>query len=383
MEKRTLKNGELSLLGFGLMRLPCREGSQEIDSEAAGEMVDYAIAQGVNYFDTAYMYHEGKSESFAGEALSRHERSSYKLATKMPLVALKTHSDVERIFNEQLKKCKTDYFDFYLLHNINEDHLRIAESCGVYEQLKKKQEQGLIGHLGFSFHDRPELLRKVVEKYDWEFAQIQLNYLDWELQNAGEQYEILADKGIPVNVMEPVRGGTLAKLCDESIRIFREADPNASAASWALRYAASLPDVQVVLSGMSVLDQVKDNVRTMSPFTPLTGAEYSVIEKALAAYRRAASVPCTSCRYCMDCPSGVEIPKNLAVYNNYQIALANKHPMAPFLFEMEYHILQEGQHASSCVSCAQCKSRCPQHIDIPRWMGEISKLHENLRSAHR
>ncbi|MDR1211917.1 MAG: aldo/keto reductase [Spirochaetaceae bacterium] len=383
MEKRKLKNGELSLLGFGLMRLPRTEASQEIDAKTAGEMVDYAIAQGVTYFDTAYMYHDGKSESFAGAALSRHERTSYKLATKMPLAVLKTRADVERIFNEQLEKCKTEYFDFYLLHNINEDYLRIAESCEVYEQLKKKQEQGLIGHLGFSFHDRPELLKKVVEQYEWEFAQIQLNYLDWELQNAKEQYEILTGRGIPVNVMEPVRGGTLAKLCDASIRIFHEADPKASAASWALRYAASLPGVQVVLSGMSSMDQVRDNVRTMSPLKPLTGAEYEVIEKALAAYRSAASVPCTSCRYCMDCPSGVEIPKNIAVYNNYQIALANKHPMANFIFEMEYRILGEGQHASSCVSCEQCKSRCPQHIDIPRWMDEISKLHENLRSARR
>jgi predicted aldo/keto reductase-like oxidoreductase len=383
MEKRKLKNGELSLLGFGLMRLPCKEASQEIDTRAAEEMVDYAIAQGVNYFDTAYMYHEGKSESFAGEALSRHKRSSYNLATKMPLMALKTKADVERIFNEQLKKCRTEYFDFYLLHNISVDHLRIAESCGVYEQLSKKKELGFIKYLGFSFHDRPELLRKVVEKYDWDFAQIQLNYLDWELQNAKEQYEILAGRDIPVNVMEPVRGGTLAKLCDEAIRIFKEADPKVSAASWAIRYAASLPRVQVVLSGMSNLEQVKDNVQTMSPFTPLTGAEYKVIEKALAAYRRAASVPCTSCRYCMDCPSGVEIPKNLAVYNNYQVALANKHPMANFLFQMEYHILGETQLASSCTRCEQCKSRCPQHIDIPRWMGEISKLHENLKGVHR
>ncbi|MDR0390144.1 MAG: aldo/keto reductase [Spirochaetaceae bacterium] len=383
MEKRKLKNGELSLLGFGLMRLPCKEASQEIDVKAAMEMVDYALDQGVNYFDTAYMYHEKKSDDFAGEALSRHKRTSYNLATKMPLMALKTEADVERIFNEQLKKCKTEYFDFYLLHNINEDHLRIAESCKVYEQLKKKQEQGLIKHLGFSFHDRPGLLKKVVEKYDWEFAQIQLNYLDWELQNAKEQYEILADKDIPVNVMEPVRGGTLAKLCDTAVQILHEANPNASAASWAIRYAASLPKVQVVLSGMSNMEQVRDNVRTMSPFTPLSDADYKLIEKALAAYRKAASVPCTSCRYCMDCPGGVEIPKNLAVYNNYQVALANKHPMANFLFQAEYRILGETQLASSCTGCEQCKSRCPQHIDIPHWMGEISRLQKNLKDAHR
>ncbi|MDR1410638.1 MAG: aldo/keto reductase [Spirochaetaceae bacterium] len=381
MEKRSIKNGELSLLGFGLMRLPCKNGSNEIDTAHATAMVDLALDQGINYFDTAYMYHEGNSESFAGEALSRHKRGSYNLATKMPLMAVKDYADVDRIFNEQLKKCKTEYFDFYLLHNINHAHLPIAEQNKVYEQLKEKKKQGLIRHLGFSFHDRPELLRKVVDKYDWDFAQIQLNYLDWELQNAKEQYEVLTRKGIPVNVMEPVRGGTLAKLCDASVRIFSEADPKASPASWAIRYAASLPNVQVVLSGMTSLDQLKDNIATMSPFRPLSEQEYRVIEQALAAYRSSATVPCTSCRYCMDCPEGVEIPKNLAVYNNYQVALANKHPMGEFLFEMEYRLLEEKSQASSCVACGQCAARCPQQIDIPRWMDAIRELHGKLKSA--
>ncbi|MDR1318870.1 MAG: aldo/keto reductase, partial [Treponema sp.] len=167
MEKRNLKNGEISLLGFGFMRLPCKDGHKDIDSAQATEMVDYALDRGVNYFDTAYMYHEGSSESFAGESLSRHNRSDFYLATKMPLMMIKTQDDVERIFNEQLKKCKTEYFDFYLLHNINRAHLPIAEQNKVYEQLKEKQKRGLIRHLGFSFHDRPELLRQVTGKYDW------------------------------------------------------------------------------------------------------------------------------------------------------------------------------------------------------------------------
>jgi predicted aldo/keto reductase-like oxidoreductase len=382
MEKRSLKNGELSLLGFGLMRLPCKDGSKEIDKPLATAMVDLALDQGINYFDTAYMYHEGNSELFAGEALSRHDRDSYNLATKMPLMAVKTKSDVERIFNEQLKKCRTGYFDFYLLHNINQAHLPVAERNNVYEQLMEKKKQGLIRRLGFSFHDRPELLRKVVDKYDWDFAQIQLNYLDWELQNAEEQYEILTQKGIPVNVMEPVRGGTLAKLCDASIKVFSEADPKASPASWAIRYAASLRNVQVVLSGMSNMEQLKDNIATMAPLKPLTEREYQVIEKALAAYRSSATIPCTSCRYCMDCPEGVEIPKNLAVYNNYQVALSNKHPMGGgFVFEMEYRLLGEERQAASCVACGQCSSRCPQHIEIPRWMETIRKLHDQFKTA--
>ncbi|MDR0452786.1 MAG: aldo/keto reductase [Treponema sp.] len=381
MEKRSIKNGELSLLGFGLMRLPCKSGSHEIDTDQATAMVDLALDQGINYFDTAYMYHEGNSESFAGAALSRHERSSYNLATKMPLITVRAYADVDRIFNEQLKKCRTGYFDFYLLHNINHAHLPIAEQNKVYEQLKEKQKQGLIRRLGFSFHDRPELLRRIVDKYDWDFAQIQLNYLDWDLQDAKEQYEILTRKGIPVNVMEPVRGGTLAKLCDASVKIFSEADPGASPASWAIRYAASLPNVQVVLSGMSSLDQLRDNIATMSPFRPLSEQEYRVIENALAAYRSSATVPCTSCRYCMDCPEGVEIPKNLAVYNNYQVALSDHHPMGSFLFEMEYGLLGEKEQAASCVACGQCATRCPQSIDIPRWMEAIRELHGKLKSA--
>jgi predicted aldo/keto reductase-like oxidoreductase len=381
MEKRNLKNGEISLLGFGFMRLPCKGGHGEIDSVQATEMVDFALDQGVNYFDTAYMYHEGNSETFAGEALSRHKRSDFYLATKMPLMTIKTQDDVERIFNEQLEKCKTGYFDFYLLHNINHAHLPIAEKNKVYEQLKEKQKQGLIRHLGFSFHDRPDLLRRVTDKYDWDFAQIQLNYLDWEIQNAKELYEILVSKDIPVNIMEPVRGGTLAKLCDASVGIFREADPKASPASWAIRYAASLPQVQVVLSGMTSLDQVKDNVNTMSPLRPLSKEDYQVIEKALTAYRNSASVPCTSCRYCMDCPQGVEIPKNLAVYNNYQTALANKHPMANFLFMSEYRLQSEKEQASSCVACGQCEGRCPQSINISHWMEVIKNLHGQLKSA--
>jgi predicted aldo/keto reductase-like oxidoreductase len=378
MEIRNLKNGNIGLLGFGLMRLPYTTEYGELDTTKGIEMVDFAIARGVNYFDTAWMYHNGNSEYFAGEALSRYPRSSFYLADKMPLMALNAEEDVERIFNEQLKKCRTEYFDFYLLHNINQAHMQTAESCKVYEKLKQKQKQGLIRYLGFSFHDRPELLQRVVEQYDWDFAQIQLNYVDWELQQAGKLYGILEQKNIPVCIMEPVRGGSLANLPEEARLILKAADPKASPAAWALRYAASLPGVQVVLSGMSTLEQVQDNIQTMSPFKPLTDEERGVIEKALAAYRKAAAVPCTSCRYCMDCPQGVEIPKNFGVYNNYKRAIAQSNPMAEMQFEMEYHLFKDMEHASNCIECGECKTLCPQNIDISYWMKTIRDLHEHF-----
>jgi predicted aldo/keto reductase-like oxidoreductase len=382
METRNLKNGNLSLLGFGLMRLPVKAAYGAVDVAQGITMVDYALSKGVNYFDTAWMYHNGNSEYFAGEALSRHHRSGFYLADKMPLMSLTAEEDVERIFKEQLKKCRTSYFDFYLLHNINQAHIKTVESFKVYEKLKEKQKQGLITHLGFSFHDRPELLQTLVDQYDWDFAQIQLNYVDWELQQAEKLYRILEQKSIPVHIMEPVRGGSLANLPEEVQVIFKTADPQASPASWALRYAASLPGVQVVLSGMSTLEQVQDNVKTMSPFKPLTQDERVVIENALAAYRKAAAIPCTSCRYCMDCPQGVEIPKNLGIYNNYQRAISQANPMANFLFEMEYRLFKASEQASHCVSCGDCKAHCPQHIDIPHWIKAITDLHEHCLKAN-
>jgi predicted aldo/keto reductase-like oxidoreductase len=377
MEKRNLGNGETSLLGFGLMRLPCIDKTEDIDKKAAIAMVDMAIEGGIDYFDTAWMYHNGRSESFAGEALSRHRRTSYSLADKMPLAFIQTAADVERIFNEQLRMCRTDYFDYYLIHNIKQAFVEIADRCNVYEQLLRKKEAGYIRRLGFSFHDTPQLLKQTVEEQNFDFAQIQLNYVDWEQQSAGEQYEILESRGIPVHIMEPVRGGALANPGSNAESIFAEARPGASPASWALRYAASLPGVQVVLSGMSSPEQLNDNLKTFSPLVPLTAGEYGVIDRALVEYRKAGTVQCTGCRYCMNCPEGVDIPKNLMVYNNYMRKLHDKHQMAKFWFDMEYELLKSaGQQASLCISCGKCIDKCPQNIDIPVWLGSTSLLGE-------
>jgi predicted aldo/keto reductase-like oxidoreductase len=283
---------------------------------------------------------------------------------------------VETIFEEQLKKCRVEYFDYYLLHSINRGHLKNIEDFKVYEKLKEKQRQGKIRRLGFSFHDSPEVLAKVVAAYDWEFAQIQLNYLDWDQQHAKEQYAILESNGIPVNVMEPVRGGALADLGSEAAAIFKAADPGASIPSWAIRFAASLPGVQVVLSGMTAMEQVEDNVATMENFRPLSEADREVITKAVLAYRTAGAVPCTGCRYCMDCPQGVDIPQNLAAYNGYLYKKERNVPGYNFGFSMEYSRIDEEKQAHNCVGCRQCEEKCPQHIEISRQMELIQEAHK-------
>lgn len=385
MKTRQYKNTgkSISLLGFGFMRLPVKNGeTSQIDEEAASAMVDYAIANGVNYFDTAYLYHDGQSELFAGKALSKYSRDSFYLATKMPIMAVSSEADVERIFDEQLEKCRVDYFDFYLIHNINKAYLSKMREHKIYEIVKEKQKQGKIKHLGFSFHDNVEVLAETLDGYEWDFAQIQLNYMDWEIQDAGKQYQMLKDKNIPVIVMEPLRGGVLATLCDKSIEIFKSENPSVSTASWALRYAASLPDVLTVLSGMTTMEQLEDNIKTLGSFEPLTSHEYDVIEKALTAYRETAAIPCTACRYCMDCPEGVDIPKVFSAYNNYLIGITNNRRFNDFTFDIEYRVLGEDKQANNCAFCNQCISSCPQHIDIPDWMQTIDEFALERKKAN-
>jgi predicted aldo/keto reductase-like oxidoreductase len=359
---------DISRLGFGMMRLPLMPGTQKIDEEQTREMVKLAFEGGVNYFDTAYPYHQGLSEPFIGAALKKYPRESYNLVTKLFIPALKEESDIDRIFNEQLDRCKVDYFDFYLAHALNAERFELIERLHVFERLSEFKAQGKIRHIGFSFHDTPEVLERILAAHDWEFAQIQLNYLDWELQNAERQYELIEQKGIQCTIMEPVRGGMLAVLTPEAIECFKQADPNASAASWAIRFAASKKNVLTVLSGMTNLDHVTDNVNTIENFRPLTKEDEAVIESALAAYRKAVTIPCTGCRYCMDCPSGVDIPKVFAAYNRYATSRSRA------MFDKLYLELAEVERAESCVACGSCLPKCPQHIDIPAKMKEIVAL---------
>ena len=372
--RRKYRDTELTvpLLGFGMMRLPRKGDGPEIDYAAAAAMFDRAMKAGCNYFDTAYMYIGGRSEKCAGDLLSKYPRDSYVLTSKMPLGMLRRPEDLERIFNDQLRKCKTSYFDFYMFHNVSENTWKRAEKLKVYEFLSKKMAEGKIRRLGFSFHDTPELLQKVVAARKWDFAQIQLNYLDWSLYRSREQYEILTKNNIPVIVMEPLRGGALASLNPEAAKILKTADPGASAASWAFRYIGSLPNVLVILSGMSKMEHLEDNLKTFSSFRPLSDADRKVLDKALAAYRKSLAVPCTDCRYCMPCPAGVEISRIFGLYNQYKIS-GNR-----FLFVNNYGAIDEDSRASACVGCGKCLKACPQKIQIPAELRKIGDAYERL-----
>ena len=366
VSRRRYKNTDLTvpMLGYGMMRLPRLNG--EIDIETVKKQVAIAMKHGVNYFDTAYFYHGGESENCAGKVLSQYPRDSYMLADKMPVSRARSAADVERIFNEQLKKCKVDYFDFYLLHALNAGTWKKAQRLKVYEFLKKKKDEGKIRHLGFSFHDTPDVLKKIAEAYPWDFAQIQLNYLDWTIYRSREQYEILTRLDIPVIVMEPLRGGALATLNQSAREVFTRSNPDVSVASWAFRYVGSLPNVLCVLSGMTMTEHLMDNIKTFTNFKPLSPAEQNVITSALNAYQKTGIILCTACQYCMPCPVGVNIPANFNIYNSLKLKGNQQR------FNRSYANLGKKQQAANCVSCGLCKKKCPQQIDIPAMLKRVA-----------
>jgi predicted aldo/keto reductase-like oxidoreductase len=259
-----------------------------------------------------------------------------------------------------------EYFDFYLIHNFSSKTLEKEKELGVYEFLREKKREGRIRRLGFSMHDTPQVVELAASLYEWDFAQLQINFMDWEGLNARAAYEVLCRRNIPVVVMEPLRGGALAELCAESVSVFKAAEPAKSAASWGLRFAASLPNVLTVLSGMSNLDQIKDNAAAMSPLVPLREADYALIGRALEAYRRSAAIPCTACRYCMDCPFGVDIPENFAIYNRH-------HAKGKTVYlGIDCRVLGEERQARHCTRCGRCAKRCPQGLDIPLLLGQVA-----------
>ena len=375
IEKVSIKkfnNLDISAIGFGLMRLPQKDGEPDIAKTQA--MVDYAMEHGINYYDTAWFYHSGKSELAAGEVLKKYPRNSYYLADKMPLRILKDKSEVLPTFEEQLKKCQTDYFDFYLAHNINKREWKILKDCNVYEQLLEKKKEGKIKYLGFSIHDTPELLEEVVKTYKWDFVQLPINPIDWKTVDAKRQYEIATKAGLPIVVMNPLKGGQLSTLSEKAVEILKTANPNVSPSSWSLRYSASLPNVFVVLSGMTELEHVMDNVKTFTNFKPLTENEQKFLESAIAVYNSSGAISCTYCQYCTGCPVGIDIPKNFLMYNQYKATDRKDR------FVLAYESIKKENRADKCINCGICKNKCPQQLDIPNILKDIAILYKNLSS---
>ena len=354
-------------LGFGLMRLPLLNPDDQtsIDIEKVKQMVDLYMERGFTYFDTAYPYHGGKSEEALREAVvKRYPREAFTVTSKMPVWAINEEADLERIFNEQLERCGVDYFDYYWLHALNRERVEVMERMNGWGFIARKRDEGRIRHIGFSFHDDSALLAEILDKHpEAEYVQLQINYLDWDSPAIESRtcYELCVQHGKPVIVMEPVKGGSLARVPEAIDRLFKEYNPDASAASWGIRYCASLPNVLTVLSGMSTMDQLEDNTSYMQDFQPLNDEEQAIIARATSVIRDAIAIPCTACHYCTDgCPSQIAIPEYFNLYNNTQ-----QFPEQHSNSKLYYGLLAKSHgRASECVECGQCEAQCPQHIDI-------------------
>ncbi len=399
------RTGErVSMLGFGCMRFPTlpdpyNPGRKIIDEEASYKLVDYAWSHGVNYFDTAHFYHDGNSETFIGAALSRYPRDSYFLADKMPSPLDPSLEDAKMIFEGQLAKCKVDYFDNYLLHNLSnfERDKSVYIDRGVLAYLLEQKKEGRIRHLGWSFHGDRQIFDWALSLYDeWDFVQIQLNYNDWVYGDTKRSpnpltgqwmYEKLTSCGIPVVIMEPLLGGRLANISSTALRALQAINPSASAASWAMRWFEHLPNVLTVLSGMTYMEHLQENVATFSPLQPLNEAENKALDKALEVFQNGDSIPCTGCNYCMPCPYGVDIPAVFSVYN--KCVTQNRIPSdrgrrdyqrlrREFLIDYGRAVAPMRQ-AERCISCGKCVPACPQKIGIPMEMMRVSKLVESLK----
>lgn len=376
---------KVSRLGMGNMRLPTTEPRGPVDREAARRMIEGAYEAGINYFDTAFRYHNGESELVVGEVLSRYPRDSFYLATKLPghmmnyrdgklgfqgYLSGEEIGSIAEIFDSQLERCRVDYFDFYLMHNLADSSFDFYtnEELGVIGYLLEQKKAGRIRHLGFSTHARPDTLRRFLDLYPgvFEFCQIQLNYLDWQLQDAKGAYELLTERGIPVIVMEPCRGGSLASLDEEDKAAMKALRPDDSIASWAFRFVAALDNVKVCLSGMTTPEQLADNVKTFSSPAAFTDGERALLDHVVA--KRVDLIPCTGCSYCTEaCPMSLNIPRLISMYNE-----AKYGGSAALTFMLQ--AMKPEDMPSACIGCGACTSLCPQSIDIPDVMSKYAEI---------
>lgn len=375
---RDFQDIKLSALGMGCMRLPVCEGDfDKIDKDEVRKMVAYAMSKGINYYDTAWGYHNGKSELVMGEVLSEYPRESFYLASKFPGYDLNNINKVEEIFEAQLKKCCVEYFDFYLFHNVCELNIDayLDRSNGIYDYLIAQKKNGRIRHLGFSVHGTLDTTKRFLDAYgkDMEFCQIQLNWLDWKMQNAKGKVDLLNEWNIPIWVMEPVRGGKLATLAPEYESTLKSIRPDASVVEWAFRFLQSIPTVCVTLSGMSNMEQLKQNIATFETEAPLNESEVGMLFDIAKAMTSKHTLPCTACRYCTThCPMGLDIPSLIELYNEHSFSGGG------FLAPMAIGALAENKKPSACIGCRSCEAVCPQNIKISEMMTDfVNKLNAN------
>lgn len=369
-------------LGFGLMRLPLTNPADyaSADGDKAAAMIDRFLDSGFTYFDTAYVYHMGNSEAVVKKALAgRHRRDAFTLADKMPVWLVQGATDYQKYFDEQLERCGVDYFDYYLLHNLGAKSYADTVKHGGFDFLRKIKAEGKARHIGFSFHDKAAVLEKILaENGDVDFVQLQLNYADWESESIQSRkcYETAVKYQKPVIVMEPVKGGALAKVPPEVEQLFKSANPAVGVASWAIRYAASLPNVMMVLSGMSSIDQLTENTALMNDFIPLNAGERETIKKATEIINSKIAIPCTACAYCIEgCPQRIAIPQYFSLYNDQA-----QFGLTPSQMTYYANLANEFGKASACISCKQCEEHCPQHIAIAEQLKEVATVFEPKNS---
>lgn len=368
MVKKPFKNIELSRLGMGCMRLPAPEDKStgaQIDWEEAHKLIVEAYNNGINYFDTAYVYNSGESEKCLGAGVKSLDRSTFYIADKYHIGA---NPDYKAVFEEQLERLQTDYIDFYLIHCLLDNNIDTYLESGCIEYFLEMQKQCRIKYLGFSSHSGVETLEKFANHHQWDFAQLQMNYFDWSYSQTKREYEILTERNIPVMVMEPVRGGRLAALSDEADKILKDFRPDWSIASWAFRFLKGLPNVQVILSGMSNAEQVEDNLRTFETDEGLTKEEEEVLFKACDTFHSEVKVPCTACRYCTDdCPMQIDIPEFLKIYNSFKLNGSGG-------IKNRIDKVESDGKPADCIGCGACTGHCPQSIDIPKAMKELAEV---------
>jgi predicted aldo/keto reductase-like oxidoreductase len=374
------KNGDkLSILGFGAMRLPKKDGA--IDQEKATALLRHAIDNGINYIDTAWTYQKEQSENFLGNALADGYREKVRIATKMPHWLIRDRQDMDKILQFQLNKLHTDYIDYYLIHSLTKGGWEKMKENGVLEFLDRAKNDGRIRNTGFSFHDNVELFKEIIDSYDWDICLIQYNYLDEHNQAGTEGLRYAAEKGIAVMVMEPLRGGNLARNTTPEISdIWNEADVKRTPAEWALRWVWNHPEVTVVLSGMNDISQVDENIRTASEAYPnsLNQKELDTVARVAEKYSDLMTIPCTGCNYCMPCPAGVNIPGCFELYNSREIFKGTGNDDTQYRYLLyQMGILGKRSSASLCINCGKCKEQCPQYIDIPVKMIEVEAQFES------